>query len=232
MKQGILLALLLVTTPALAQTPAPETELAALAERIAVLEGTRAIKKLQRAFGFYVDRGLWGEAADLFSDDGSIELGLDGVYVGKERIREYLKRLHGGQEGLLYGQLNEWITLQPAVFVAKDGRSATARWRDHAMLGQYKQHAEWRDGIYENRYVREDGVWKIDSLHLYVNFQVAYEKGWARLRPGEGLAPSATSLSYPPDRPPTEEYRPFPDVQLPAFQAPHPVTGKPVRGGR
>ncbi len=232
MKQGILLALLLVATPALAQTPASETELAALAERVAVLEGTRAIKKLQRAFGFYVDRGLWGEAADLFSDDGSIELGLDGVYVGKERIREYLKRLHGGQEGLLYGQLNEWITLQPAVFVAKDGRSATARWRDHAMLGQYKQHAEWRDGIYENRYVREDGVWKIASLHLYVNFQVAYEKGWARLRPGEGLAPSATSVSYPPDRPPTETYRPFPEVQLPAFQAHHPVTGQPVRGGR
>ncbi|MFZ9585145.1 MAG: nuclear transport factor 2 family protein [Pseudohongiellaceae bacterium] len=148
MKRGILLALLLVATPALAQTPAPETELAALGERIAVLEGTRAIKKLQRAFGFYVDRGLWGEAADLFSDAGSIEIGLDGVYVGKERIREYLKRLHGGQEGLVYGQLNEWITLQPAVFVAKDGRSATARWRDHAMLGQYKQHAEWRDGIY------------------------------------------------------------------------------------
>ncbi|NCZ88315.1 MAG: hypothetical protein EBY92_03830, partial [Actinobacteria bacterium] len=63
-----------------------------------------------------------------------------------------------------------------------------------------KQHAEWRDGIYENRYVREEGVWKIASLHLYVNFQVAYEKGWARLKPGEGLAPSATSVSYPPDR--------------------------------
>lgn len=232
MRRGILLALLLVATPALAQTPAPETELAALGERIAVLEGTRAIKKLQRAFGFYVDRGLWGEAADLFSDAGSIEIGLDGVYVGKERIREYLKRLHGGQEGLVYGQLNEWITLQPAVFVAKDGRSATARWRDHAMLGQYKQHAEWRDGIYENRYVREEGVWKIASLHLYVNFQVAYEKGWARLKPGEGLAPSATSVSYPPDRPPTETYRPFPEVQLPAFQARHPVTGQPVRGGR
>ena len=33
------------------------------------LEGHRAVKKLQRAFGFYVDRGLWGDAADLFADE-------------------------------------------------------------------------------------------------------------------------------------------------------------------
>lgn len=234
MKHVILigLALALAQPAAYAQNTGVDAEIDALTERVEKLEGTRAIKKLQRAFGYYVDRGLWRDAADLFSDDGSIEIGIDGVYVGKARVEEYLRRLHGGQEGLIYGQLNEWVTLQPAVFVADDGNSATARWRDHGMLGQYKQHAEWRDGIYENAYVKEDGVWKIESLHLYVNFVAPYEKGWARLQPGEGLVQSEASRAFPPDRDPSDSYQPFPATQVPPFQALHPVTGRPVKGAR
>jgi hypothetical protein len=226
------LALTIAQPIAHAQSSKIDAELDALTARVEKLEGARAIKKLQRAFGYYVDRGLWRDAAELFSDDGSIEIGIDGVYVGKARIEEYLRRLHGGQEGLIYGQLNEWVTLQPAVFVADDGQSATARWRDHGMLGQYKQHAEWRDGIYENTYVKDDGVWKIAALHLYVNFVAPYEKGWARLQPGEGLVQSEASKAFPADRGPSESYQPFPDTQVPPFQALHPVTGRPVKGAR
>ena len=227
-------AILLVPALVLAapvQAQSVDAQIEQLTERVERLEGTRAVKKLQRAFGFYVDRGLWGEAADLFADDGTLEIGIDGVYAGKARIREYLMRLHGGQEGLIYGQLNEWVTLQPAIAVAADGVTATARWRDHGMLGQYKQHAEWRDGIYENTYVRENGVWKIQSLHLYVNFVAPYERGWARLRGNEGLVQSEASRAFPPDRGPSESYRPFPAVQVPDFQARHPVTGRPIAGG-
>jgi hypothetical protein len=221
---------LLVPAPALADANA---EIDALTLRVQKLEGVRAVKNLQRAFGYYVDRGLWGEAADLFADDGTIEIGLDGVYQGNARIREYLKRLHGGQEGLIYGQLNEWVTLQPAIAMAADGRSATGRWRDLGMLGQYKKHAEWRDGIYENQYEKgADGIWRIKSLHLYVNFVAPYEKGWARLKPGEGLVRSAASVAMPPDRPPTVGYKAFPDTFVPPFQAPNPVTGKRVETGK
>ena len=221
----------LAPAPAMAQS-AQDREIDALTLRVERLEAGRAVKKLQRAFGFYVDRGLWGEAADLFADGGTLEIGADGVYAGRDRIREYLKRLHGGQEGLVYGQLNEWITLQPAIRVSADGLSATARWRDQGMLGQYKQHAEWRDGVYENTYVKEGGVWKIKALHLYVNFLAPYDKGWARLKPGEGLARSQASVDFPPDRPSTASYAPFPATQVPPFQAPNPVTGRAVKGGQ
>ncbi len=68
-----------------AQAQNIDAEIDALTARVEKLEGTRAVKKLQRAFGYYVDRGLWGEAADLFADNGTIEIGLDGVYVGKAR---------------------------------------------------------------------------------------------------------------------------------------------------
>ncbi|MXO59800.1 nuclear transport factor 2 family protein [Altererythrobacter salegens] len=223
---------LMLPAPALADAKT-DAEIAALTLRVEKLEGHRAVKKLQRAFGYYVDRGLWKEASDLFTDDGSVEIGIDGVYVGKDRIEEYLRRLHGGQEGLIYGQLNEWVTLQPAIVVADDGRSAVARWRDLGMLGQYKEHAEWRDGIYENVYEKgTDGIWRIKALHLYVNFVAPVEKGWARLKPGEGLVRSQASIDYPPDRGSTSTYQPFPAVQVPPFQAPNPVTGKRVEASR
>lgn len=230
------LAAALILAGASAWAPAQaqniDREIAELTQRVEVLEGARAVKKLQRAFGYYVDRGLWRDAADLFADNGTIEIGADGVYAGRERIREYLMRLHGGQEGLIYGQLNEWVTLQPAVTVSGDGMTATARWRDHGMTGQYKQHAEWRDGIYENDYVKEGGVWKIAAIRLHVNFVAPYERGWARLGPGEGLTRSEASLAFPPDRESSGALAPFPATQIPPFQAPHPVTGRPVRGGR
>ena len=57
---------------------------------------------MQRASALRRSR-LWNEEADLFSDTGTIEIRYDGVYVGKGRIQEYLKRLHGGQDGLIYG---------------------------------------------------------------------------------------------------------------------------------
>ena len=231
--RAAMLAVALLPAPVPVQAQNIDAQVAELTERVERLEATRAVIKLQRAFGYYVDRGLWSEAADLFANDGTIEIGLDGVYAGKARIAEYLRRLHGGQEGLIYGQLNEWVTLQPAVTVAADGRSASARWRDLGMLGQYKKHAEWRDGIYENTYEKgADGIWRIRSLHLYVNFVAPYEKGWARLRPGEGLARSEASIAFPPDRGPTASYEAFPAVQVPPFQAPNPVTGRQVRAGQ
>ena len=225
-----LAGLMLAAMPAPAQTL--DAQIDALTTRVEKLEAARAVKKLQRAFGFYVDRGLWDEAADLFAGNGTIEIGMDGVYVGKARIRDYLMKLHGGQQGLIYGQLNEWVTLQPVVSVSADGATATARWRDLGMLGQYKKHAEWRDGIYENDYVKEGGVWKIRALRLHVNFVAPYAKGWARLQPGEGLTQSQTARDFPPDRPSTTTDRPFPEPQVPPFRAPNPVTGKSVGEAR
>jgi hypothetical protein len=214
------LAAALVAAQVPLQAQHADPQIAQLTLRVERLEADRAVKKLQRAFGYYVDRGLWDEAADLFASDGTIEIGLDGVYAGRARIAEYLRRRHGGQPGLIYGQLNEWVTLQPVVTVAADGRTASARWRDLGMLGQYKKHAEWRDGIYENTYVKEGGVWKIRSLHLHVNFVAPYERGWARLREDQGLARSEASMAFPPDRSSSVSYQPFPETNVSPFHEP------------
>ena len=64
---------------------------AALEREVTTLEDVNAIKRLQRVYGFYTDKQLWSEAADLFAADGSIEVGGRGVYVGRDRILEFLR---------------------------------------------------------------------------------------------------------------------------------------------
>jgi hypothetical protein len=205
------------------QPLALDATLAALEHRKSLVEDASHIRRLQRAYGYYVDEGQWDEVADLFAEDGSIEIGLDGVYVGKQRVREYLYALGGGKAGLSEGQLNEHLQLMPVVTVAADGMTAKGRWRALIMAGQLGENAIWGEGPYENEYVKENGVWKLKNVHWYQSVVVPYETGWfdaADVNKGKWV-----SASLPPDRPPTIEYSTWPESYLPEFHFPNPVLG-------
>lgn len=193
-------------------------ELRARAQRI---KDSNDIKRLQRAYGYYVDEALWDEVVDLFAEDSTLELALDGVYRGKERIREYLYRLGGGQQGLSAGQLNEHLQLMPVVTLADDGITAKGRWRAIIMAGEYGESALWGEGPYENEYVKEDGVWKISKLHWYQTIMVPYAGGWAaNADETQGIY---VSTEFPPDEPTTVEYGTWPETFLPPFHFSNPV---------
>ncbi len=189
-------------------------------ERVADIDN---IRKLQRAYGYYIDKGLWDAAADLFADDGTIEIGLDGVYVGKKRVQQYLRAMGDGKQGLKQGQLNEHLQLMPVITVAPDGKTAKGRWRGLLLLGQLGDHGYWGEGPYENTYVKENGIWKIKSLHWYQSLLVSYEGGWSKNKDANGGIWVSDKL--PPDRPPTLAYKTWPATFLPAFHFPNPVTG-------
>jgi hypothetical protein len=195
------------------------SRLAALAQQTQRLADTNAIAKLQRAYGYYLDKGFWDEAADLFADDATFESGMDGVYVGKARIRARLVAEGGGHPGpgLPYGQMNHRMQLQPVIDVADDGHTASARWREIALLGQYHERAEWGTGIYENEYVKQDGIWKIARLNYYPNFVVPYAEGWARAAATSGSWISPAGRALPADRPASRSYQPFPTLFTPPF---------------
>jgi hypothetical protein len=187
------------------------------------IEDARAVKRLQRAYGYYIDQGMWNQAADLFASQGTIEIGLDGVYVGQKRIRQYLFALGRGREGLGRGQLNENLTLQPVVHVAEDGLTAKGRWRALIMAGQLGQSAFWGEGVYENRYIKQNGIWKISALHWYQTFMVPYEGGWAKSEDSTGGI--YVSQQLPPDRPPSERYEVWPGAHTPPFHYTNPKRG-------
>jgi SnoaL-like domain len=212
-------------------TPSQMERIAALDAQVAQLEAQAAraedvseIKRLQRAYGYYLDAAQWDQMADLFSDNGSIEIGLDGVYLGKERVRQYLHALGGGSVGLHRGELNEHMILQPVVDVAPDGRTAKGRWRALIAAAEYGKGAVWGEGPYENEYVKENGIWKIKTLHWYQTFMVPYPGGWAKNKDVNGGIFVSRKLA--PDKPPSERYETWPGVYLPPYHYKNPVTGR------
>jgi acetyl esterase/lipase len=191
-----------------------------LARRAARLRDEHELENLQKIYGYYMDRALWDQVADLFTADATIEMGLQGVYAGKPRIREFLGRM--GPQKLVDGWLNDHVQLQILVTVAPDGATAKSRSRELGMTGVFESHGNWSEGIYENSYVREDGVWKIKSMRFFPTFITDYDHGWA-----EDAQPIATaSRELPPDRDPTETYEIYPKAHIPAYHYDNPVTAR------
>lgn len=191
-------------------------ELAELRQRQEALElGLReaqsqlAIQNLQAAYGYYVDKGLWDRAAELFAPDGTLELAGRGVFVGRERVREYLHHLRPYGHGMLYNHMQ----LQPVIHVDAQAGTARARWRTFMMVGSLGREARWGEATYENQYVRLDGTWHIALLHGYMNIYVEYEQGWNQ--GGVQLLRSIDGLT--PDRPPTLDYECFPEPFVAPF---------------
>jgi hypothetical protein len=108
------------------------------------------------------------------------------------------------------------------ITIGPDAKSAKARWRAVIQAGVLHKSAQWGEGIYENEYVKENGVWKFKSLHFFVTYYVDYDKGWDK----GGNAPPAPIKGFPPDQPPSVDYRTFPDVFIPPYHYTNPVTGK------
>ena len=196
---------------------------ALMEHRVQQLKDREAVENLISIYGYYLDKNLWDQLADLFSEDGTIEISQRGVYVGKKRIRESLELY--GPRGLPHGYLHNHIQAQPVIHIAADGRTAWSRHRAISQLGSYGKDGLTHGGIYENEYVKEDGVWKIKRDHVYTTFFAVYGKGLIAGARGAAM-PSET---IPPDLPPTEVYESFPGVYLPPFHYRHPVTGREIK---
>ncbi len=199
-----------------------EATAAALEQRIVRLEDEDQIEKLIDAYGYYLDKQQWDQLTDLFDEDGTMEISLRGVYVGKPSIRRALELF--GPQNIEPGHLHNHIQLQPIITLSADGAHAWSRSRALSELGTYGRIGVWGDGVYANEYVKRNGIWRIARDHIYTTFFVGYEHGWKEgARPAPGV-----SSKIPPDRPPTEHYQSFPGEFVPPFHFPHPVTGAPI----
>ncbi|HXS80027.1 MAG TPA: nuclear transport factor 2 family protein, partial [Gammaproteobacteria bacterium] len=112
--------------------------------------------------------------------------------------------------------------LQPVVHVSPDGDTAHVRSRLFVMFGIMNTNAQWGDGIYENVFVKQDGIWKLDYLHGYQTFYTNYEDGWAK----KASAIFAPYERLPPDRPQSVPYAPYPAAFVPPFHYRNPVSGR------
>jgi hypothetical protein len=194
-----------------------------LARRAARLNDQDAVTNVLNTYGDAVNRKLWNQAADLFAPKGTLELGLQGVYVGKARIRQALDHFGGGA-------VNDHVYLQTLVTVAGDGRTAKARGVElifssgsGGSSGTGASGGELSEGTFENTFVKQGGTWKIQSVHFFPRMIVDAEAGWAKsAKPAPG-----PSKQFAPDRPPTAAYEIYPKFAVAPFHFDNPVTGKP-----
>lgn len=218
-----------------------ESRVNALTRQLARLEDTHAVKCLQYKYGYYIDKCLYEEAATLFADSGEVRF-LNGIYRGRAGIRRlychWLRQYFtGGVNAPPRGLMFDHLMLQDIVDVAEDGTWAQGRFRVLLQAGCHESMREpipnfprqfWEAGIYENTYVKEAGIWKIQRLHYDMLWQADYHEGWAN----SGARLSPMMRTYPddpngPDELLPEVPRTWPETRVVPFHYPHPVTGKP-----
>ncbi len=200
-------------------------ELDEVRHQVGLLEDKNAIERLQYAYGFLIDNRMWREMTDLFANQGAwIEVGERGRYCGKDNIHRFLEEvLGGGRWGLLEDEVINHVQQQLHITVDPGRQRATMRARAEVQGNSPPgtPHFLFADGIYENDYVREDGVWKIEGIRVTMTFYAALER--ARI-----WFPSAPpSTDFPPDLP-SHPRDPGLGRQFNAFRWPHPVTGQPL----
>ena len=218
------------TAPAAASPVAAKT-IAALKKRIASVRRQISlahdydqIENLESTYSYYLDKNLWNQLSDLFSPtQGSIELAQRGVYVG-EHLRPGLLSTFAptGVEGASVNRIGDHQNVQPVITVAPDGKSAKVRIRLIQMMGNAGGAAQWGGGVYENEMIKEDGVWKIKTDHVYNTFTMPYDKGPSA--GGAGGLPGPNPR-FPPDKPPSLVFKAYPNVYDIPIHYKNPVTG-------
>jgi hypothetical protein len=230
-----------------------EEQVASLTRQVGILEDVNAIRRLQYAYGYFIDKCMYDETVDLFAEDGEVwfmgrkfkgRAGVHRLYCGS-----FKERFTGGRNGPVPGFLLDHPQLQAIIDVAPDGRTAKVRARSMMQAGRHRDFASrpvgdiserathgtrqwWEGGIYENQYVKEDGVWKIKVLNYRPFWHCDFDTGWAQTH--YPYIPENLLTTLYPDDPtgPDELEEPLPELwpntDVVPFHYAHPVTGEPI----
>ena len=159
-----------------------EAEVKVLKDQMRVVRDIEAIKRLQNSYGYFLEKFMSDEIINCFADGHDTAAHFLGVgsYLGKEGIvrcftNDPEKQNPPGWHAYSKDQyfLHPVLMGSPVVDVAPDGKTAQGRFYGFlsGFLGPFNDevkkkvnlHVIW---LYENDYVKEDGVWKIKVLRL------------------------------------------------------------------
>ena len=199
-----------------------------IGERLQSIEDIQAIDRLQKIYGYYLCNRDTNNIIDLFSENTeSIEIGDHGVFKGKEGVKRYFFEGLGetGQPGLPPGGMRFHMQHQGVVTIDPGNRTAKGRWylvmimaRPARKGGPVKSILG--HGVYENEFIKEDGVWKFKKVHCSIHYCSPIGEGWTEIANihEEGSLPGR-------DADPTFHH-PYPELQILPYHFKNPVTGK------
>ncbi len=202
---------------------APAMKLDEIEHHIQSMVDEQTVRNLQNIYGYYIDRKMWSDVTDLFTDNGALERVGQGIWIGPKSIRRALET--DGPEGLRRGQVNDHIQMNEIVTVDPNGKEARARGIELGMLTPKLGAAYWSLSTFENRFAKgADGKWRISEMRIYPQMKADYDLGWGKssivdARPGSPAAP---------DKPSPAQNVPQTNAVIPAFWFANPATGKAV----
>jgi len=221
-----------------------KAEVQRLHDKLQKVEDEAEIRKIHFKYGYYIDKCLYNEVVDMYADhpDTYVEF-LGSRYRGKEGIsRLYKGRFQSffvkGRNGPVHGFLLDHPMMQDII----DRDTPTHAWgRLRALMaaGTHQSiqeehprgHAQWWEGgLYENEYLKEDGVWKLFRYRYFPFWHADFERGWAHTQKNYVPWPTMTYPEDPfgPDEL-IEQKMLWPDTRVVPFHYPHPVTGQMVK---
>jgi hypothetical protein len=186
------------------------------------------IKKLQRAYGYYLEHWMAKEIIDLFADGEDVCLDFawyEGTYKGKASVKRYYEGRFKTEPELFH----QLMQLCPIIDVSPDGINAKGRWYGWGAVAAPRGKGVGQsimNGIYENEYVKQNGKWKFKRIHWAMNYMIG---------PGPGLvaperlaaAEPGFSMTWPePDIQPTHFNPRYPSGYIFPFHYSHPITGE------
>jgi hypothetical protein len=191
------------------------------------LQDIEEIKKLQRAYGYYLEHWMYQEIIDCFSDstDVVIDLSPMAIYVGKKSVERYFALNSEPNPEFLH----QLMQLSPVIDIDPDGKTAKGRWYGYGAFAIPQDEGineSIHSGIYENEYVKEDGKWKIKKLSWRVNYSTLPGEGFVKPERVAAADPNFRGKWPEPDILPKSFSARYPSGYIFPCHFKHPVTGK------
>jgi hypothetical protein len=206
-----------------------EAKIKRLEKKVRLLEDINEIKRLQRAYGYYVEHMMRDEIADCFADRDDVALyWLEGTWLGKEGVKRYFG-VGTDRPQPPRDFLHQLMQVTGVVDVEPNGRTGKGRWYGFGGMSSSrdgKVQCSLVSGIYEIEYIKERGKWKILTIRWIIPYSIRLPEGsWgAPEKLGEMIANfKGTSEA---DIPPLTDDPRFLSGYIFPFHYCHPVTGK------
>jgi hypothetical protein len=208
-----------------------QTKVKGLEARVQATEDIEAIKKLQNAYGYYLEHwqtdeilGLWSHSPEV-----SFEVNDTGEFKGWEAVQTCFDfaihfTVYNGANKAPGEFLHIIPPLAGIVDLEPDGKTAKGRWYGFCLLAQ-RREGELQSliamGIWENEFIKEDGIWKIKKVFYNEIFTSPLDKGWVK----KPTTPNYPLKVKPPPNPNTHVLT-YPSGYIFPYHYKNPVTGK------
>jgi hypothetical protein len=208
-----------------------ETRVQALESQIKNLQmllDIEEMKRLQAAYGYYLEHWMSDEVIDCFADSPNASLSLyEGTWLGKEGIRRYFDRHQEEPPDFIH----QVMQITPFVDVEPDGKTGHGRWYSWGCVAVPMPNGVrqfFMGGIYECEYLKQDGKWKILKLKYSLTFSCDPTKGWVEPEKVAKIDSNAKrEFNGPkPDIAPGGMDSRYPSGYIFPMHFKHPVTGK------